>query len=107
MELQITVYDDNDNVIKECQANTIDVKFGQVAAIMELLNVEEVEDTVALLKMVGAAWKQLTKILAKVFPEMEDEDWENVRIAELLPVLVLILRDSFMQMAKIPKSKNV
>jgi hypothetical protein len=106
MELQITVYDENDNVVKECNANTIDIRYGQIAAIMELLNVEEVEDTVTLLKKVGGAWKQLTKILTKVFPEMEEEDWENVRIAELLPVLVMILKNTFMEMAKIPKSKN-
>jgi hypothetical protein len=37
---------------------------------------------------------------------MEDDDWNNVSLKELLPVLILILRDSFKEMMAIPKSKN-
>lgn len=106
MELKITVYDDNDNVMKECTAQTVDVKFGQVAAIMELLDVESVEDSVQLMRMIKKVWKQLIKILSKIFPDMEDDDWNNVSLKELLPVLILILRDSFKEMMAIPKSKN-
>ncbi len=106
MELKITVYDDNDNVMKECTAQTVDVKFGQVAAIMELLDVESVEDSVQMMRMIKKAWKQLVRILSKIFPDMEDDDWNNVSLKELLPVLILILRDSFKEMMAIPKSKN-
>ena len=106
MELKITVYDYNDNVMKECTAQTVDVKFGQVAAIMELLDVESVEDSVQMMRMIKKAWKQLVRILSKIFPDMEDDDWNNVSLKELLPVLILILRDSFKEMMAIPKSKN-
>ena len=106
MELKITVYDDNDNVMKECTAQTVDVKFGQVAAIMELLDVESVEDSVQMMRMIKKAWKQLVRILSKIFPDMEDDDWNNVSLKELLPVLILILRDSFKEMMAIPKLKN-
>ena len=106
MELKITVYDDNDNVMKECAAQTVDVKFGQVAAIMELLDVESVEDSIQLMRMIKKAWKQLVRILSKIFPDMEDDDWNNVSLKELLPVLILTLRDSFKEMMAIPKSKN-
>ena len=104
VELKITVYDDNDNVMKECTAQTVDVKFGQVAAIME--SVESVEDSVQMMRMIKKAWKQLVRILSKIFPDMEDDDWNNVSLKELLPVLILILRDSFKEMMAIPKSKN-
>lgn len=106
MELKITVYDDNDNVMKECTAQTIDIRFGQVSAIMELLDVESVNDNMQMIKVVRKAWKQLIRILSKIFPDMEDDDWENVSLNELLPVLVLIMRDSFKEMMTIPKSKN-
>ena len=106
MELKITVYDDNDNVMKECTAQTVDVKFGQVAAIMELLDVESVEDSIQMMRMIKKAWKQLVRILSKIFPDMEEDDWDNVSLKELLPVLVMILKDSFKEMMTIPKSKN-
>ena len=106
MELKIKVYDDDDNVIKECKAQTVDIRFGQVSAIMELVDVENVDDTGELLKVVNSAWKQLKKILSKVFPDMTDDDWENVSVKELLPVVVAILKDSFREMLTIPKSNN-
>lgn len=107
MNLEITVYDDNDQVIKTCTANTVDLRFGQVASMMELLEIESVNDSVELMRTVNKAWKELTKILTKIFPEMEDDDWSNVKISELLPVVVMILKSSFAEMMKIPKSKNV
>lgn len=106
MELEINVYDDDDQVIKKVKANTVDLRFGQVSAIIELVNVESINDSGELLKTVHGAWKQLRKILSKVFPDMTEEDWENVKISELLPVTVAILKDSFAKMLTIPQSKN-
>lgn len=106
MELKITVYDEDDNAVKECKAQTIDIKFGQISAIMELLDVESVEDSLQLMKVVRRAWKQLTKLLSKIFPDMNEEDWDYVSGKELLPVVVAILKDSFREMMTIPKSKN-
>ena len=107
MELEITVYDDDDNVVKKCKAQTVDIRFGQISAIMELVNIDEMDNSMELLKTVKKAWTQLTRILSKVFPDMEDKDWENVSVKELLPVVVAIIKDSIAEMLAIPKSKNV
>ena len=86
MNLEITVYDDHDQVLKTCNANTVDLRFGQVAALMELLEIESVNDSVELMRTVNKAWKELTKILTKIFPEMEEDDWSNVkRMKKRLP----------------------
>ena len=107
MELKITVYDDDDKVVKECIAHTVDIRFGQISAIMELVDVENINDSMELLKTVRRAWKQIVKILSKVFPDMTDEDWDNVSIKELVPVVVKILKNSINEMLAIPKEKNV
>lgn len=106
MELKIKVYDDNDQVVKECKAQTVDIRFGQVSAIMELMEVESITDSAQLLRTVNRAWKELTKILGKIFPDMTDDDWDNVSIKELLPVVVGILKSSFAEMISIPQPKN-
>lgn len=100
--LSLNVYDDDDNVIKTEEARTIDLKFGTVRALMELLNVEDIENTAQLLKTVYGAWKQVTGILSRVFPGMNDEDWENVKIGELMPLLITILKSSFVELMAIP-----
>ena len=107
MELYITVYNDKDEEVKKCKAEYTDIRFGQIASVMELLNIEEVENNMDLMKTVYKAWKQLVKVLEKSFPDMTSEDWDNVKLSELLPVLIAILKQSFSEMKTIPKSKNV
>ena len=107
-ELKINVYDENDNIIKTSEAQVVDLRFGTIRSLMELLKVDDINDTAQLLKTVYSAWAQVTKILEKVFPDMEAEDWENIKLSELMPLLIVILKSSFAQILTIPTdSKNV
>lgn len=107
--LKINIYDENDNIIRTSEAQVIDLRFGVVRRLMELLKVDDINNTAELLKTVMGAWNQLTTILNKVFPDVTDEDWDNVKLSELIPVLMIILKSSFVQMLAIPadnESKN-
>ena len=103
----INVYDDEGNVIKTCEAVSVKLKFGAIRSLMELLNVENIENSTELLKTIYSAWEELITILNKCFPDMEYEDWDNVELNELIPVTVEILKYSFGEILKIPRdSKN-
>lgn len=107
MELKINIYDDEDNIVKTATAELVEIRFGAIRKLMKLLNVENIEDTSELLKTVYGAWEQLTKLLNGCFIDMTDEDWDNVKISELMPVILAILKYSFTQMLTIPTdSKN-
>lgn len=107
MELKLNVYDDENKVVKTATAEVMELKFGSIRSLMKLLNIDDINDTAQLLKVVYGAWEQLTKILNSCFPEMTDEDWDNVKVSELVIVLVAILKYSFTQMLSIPTdSKN-
>lgn len=107
MELKLNVYDDENKVVKTATAEVMELKFGSIRSLMKLLNVDNIDDTAQLLKVVYGAWDQLTKILNSCFPDMTDEDWDNVKVSELVVVLVTILKYSFTQMLSIPTdSKN-
>lgn len=104
---EINVYNDDDEVIKTCKAVDCELKFGAIRSIMKLLNIDDIDDTGALLKTIYNAWEQLTAILNKCFPEMTEGDWDNVKLEELIPVVVGILRASFGKILTIPSdSKN-
>jgi hypothetical protein len=107
-KLKLNIYDENDNIIKTSEAKMIDLRFGTIRSLMELLKIDDINDTAQLLKVVYSAWEQVIGILKKVFPDMEEEDWENIKLSELLPLLVMILKGSFAQILTIPtESKNV
>ena len=106
-KLTINVYDDEGNVIKTCEAVSVKLKFGAIRSLMELLNVENIENSTELLKTIYSAWEELITILNKCFPNMEYEDWDNVELNELIPVTVDILKYSFGEILNIPRdSKN-
>lgn len=103
-KITLNVYDDEGKIIKTCEAVAANFKFGAIRSLMELLNVENIEDSGALLKTVYSAWNELTKILNKCFPDMEYEDWDNVDLKELIPATVDILKYSFSEILTIPKN---
>lgn len=103
----LNVYDKENNIVKTCEAIDAGLKFGAIRSIMKLLSIDDINDTAQLLKTVYSAWEQLTAILSQCFPEMEEEDWDNVKLEELIPVIVGILRTSFGKILTIPSdSKN-
>ena len=104
--IKINVYDDNGNIIKTSEAQKVHFKFGQVRALMELLNIEDVPDTVTLMRTIYNAWDQLIRVLGECFTDMTYDDWENVPIDELIPAVFDIVRYSFSEMMKVPTEKN-
>lgn len=105
--LTLNIYDENDNITKTAEAKMIDLRFGTIRSLMELLKVDDINDTAQLLRTIYSAWEQITTILSRVFPELEDEDWENVKLSELMPLIMVVLKSSFTQILTIPTdSKN-
>lgn len=105
-ELKLNIYDENDKVVKTVKAEVVELRFGTIRKLMELLNVDDINDTAQLLKTVYGAWNSLIKILGVVFPDLTDEDWENVKLSELIPVLVIVIKASCAEMLTIPTEKN-
>ena len=103
MELNLNVYDKGGTVIKTCSAEIVDLEYGTIRSLMEILNVEDIEDTGALLKSVYAAWKELTEVLGQAFPDMEYDDWDHVKLKELIPIVIQILKYSFAEILTIPQ----
>ena len=105
--IKLNVYDENDNIIKTVEAQFVELRFGTIRKLMELLNVENIDDTGELLKTVYQAWDKLTSIMNKMFPDLDEDDWDNLKLSEVVPVLLQILRTSFVQILSIPtESKN-
>ena len=104
MELNLNVYDKSGKIVKTCNAEMIDLEFGTIRSLMEILIVENIEDTGELLSSVYGAWSELTEVLNQCFPEMEYEDWNHVKLKELIPLIINILKYSFAEILSIPKN---
>jgi hypothetical protein len=104
---KINVYDNEGNVIKTSTAVDCDLKFGAIRKIMALLEIEDINDIASLLKTVYGAWDQVIKVLSECFPDMTDDDWDNVKVNELIPTTVALVKAMVAKMLTIPsESKN-
>ena len=104
---KINVYDKEGNIIKTSTAVDCDLKFGAIRKIMALLEIEDINDVGALLKTVYGAWDQVIKVLSECFPDMTDDDWDNVKVNELIPATVGLVKAMIAKMLTIPtESKN-
>ena len=105
-KILLNVYDDEGNIVKQCEATDATIKFGAVRSIMKLTKIEENTGTYETISIVSEVWDKLTAILNTCFPDMEEEDWDNVEIGELVPVIISIVSRSFSKMSKIPVDKK-
>ena len=102
MNLELNVYE-NGTVKKTCTAHTIDFEFGTVRAIMKVLKIDDRNDIGELIIAIYDVWDELVAILGQCFPEMEEEDWDHVKLKELIPILLNIAKVSFKEMFRIPQ----
>ena len=107
-ELILNVYADDGSIDKTYKASTNDLMFGTVMKLMELLKIEELDDQVEMLRTIYGAWNEIQTVLTGVFPQATADDWNYVKVKELLPLLVNIAKYSVKEMFTIPtdKSKN-
>ena len=104
---KIKVYDKEFKVVKECEAVDCRLKFGVVRKVMALLKIDNIEDTAALFSIIYDAWDELTEVLSLCFPDMTDEDWDNVMVDELIPTIISIVKVMGAKMLSLPaESKN-
>lgn len=106
--ITLNVYEkDMLTVKKECVANTIKLPFGFVRKLMKLFNVDKLEDTSQILNVVMSSWEDVVELLERVFPDIEENEWDYVDTTELVQVIFKVLKFSFAEMLKIPtNSKN-
>jgi hypothetical protein len=107
MEIKLNVYNKAGDVVKECKAQTCDIMFGTIRKLMKLFKVDSLENTAQVLQIVVDAWDDVTGILAECFPDISDDEWDFVKVRELLPVVLVILRDTFAEILTIPKDPKV
>lgn len=103
---ELNVYDAEGHIIKTCTARPVDLEFGTVRALMELLKIESIDDTATLLRVVYDSWDELQIIMGQCFPDMEYNDWNHIKVKELIPIMVGVLRYSVGEILTIPKSEK-
>ena len=106
-EIKLPVRNKKGEVVKNAEAMTPAIYFGTISNLMELLDIDDTTSSMELLKKVSTAWKEIVEILSDVFPEVTDDEWKYIRLNDLVPVVLQVIRYTFSEIMTIPSdSKN-
>ena len=101
--ITLNVYDKKGKeIVKECKANGYDLNFGTIRRLMGLLKIDETTNQADLFKILNGAWDEITNVLCEVFPDITAEEWDCVKVKELMPVIVRIAKSVVTEFMTIP-----
>ena len=103
---KLKIYDTEGNFKREVEAEAVEFEFGIVRKLMALVKIDDIESDIDLIVTVSQAWDSIIKLFEKCFPDVTPEEWDSVKVTDILPLLIEIFRDLLGQMAKIPSSKK-
>ncbi len=104
MNLTLNVYDGKE-IVKTVKSTTYDLELGTVIKLMKLLKIEDAENEFEILKTITSVFDEIIEVLSNVFPDMEEDDWNHVKLKEIVPIIIGIAKFSVTETLKIP-SKN-
>lgn len=107
MEIKLNVYNEDMETVKEVHtAKLVKIPFGLVRKLMGLFNVDNLENTTQILEVVGNSWEQVIEVIGRVFPEIEEKDWDFVDTGELTQAVLGVLKYAFKEILAVPTEKN-
>lgn len=92
MQLLLNIYDPSTKMItKQYKAETVDIMFGTVEDIIDIVDVDKLDDNMELAKILIISMKKLKPLLKEVFTGLTDEELKCTSIKELIPLFKDIL----------------
>lgn len=105
MELKLNIYKGRE-IEKTYTAETYDLMFGTLEDIVNLIDLDTLnsKDSVdfvgAVAKIIVKGFDQFKPLFKDIFPGLTDEELRRVRVADLVPVVVDVVKYSFTEMFK-------
>lgn len=107
MDLKLNIYDENGEITKTYTTTEFDLMWGTIEDLMSIVKIDKINDNDEIFKMVYSALPQVTPLLKQIFHGVTDEELRNVKVKELVPVIVEAFKFAFTEIGKIGNnSKN-
>lgn len=87
MQITLNIYNKQKEIVKTHTAEGYDLMMGTIEDFMDIIDVEAINDTTALAKMVIKGYKQIKPLMQDIFPELTDEEFKGIKLADLITVI--------------------
>lgn len=92
--IKINVYkkDDKNEIEKTYETETYDLMLGTVEDIMNIIDVDKMNDKMAVANMCIKGYSQIKPFIKDVFVGITDEELKRIKVKELIPAFIEICR---------------
>lgn len=93
-EITLNIYkaDNKQEIEKKYTVESVDLMFGTVEDILNVVDVDKLENQTAVAIMVVKGWHELKPFLKDIFPGLTDEEIKRIKINEMIPLFSEIFR---------------
>ncbi len=88
MEMVLNIYDKTGNVKKTYKASEFDLMWGTIEDLVNCIDIDKIDDSVAVGKMILHVLPQLKPLLKQIFPGVTDSEIRNTKVKELIPIFM-------------------
>ena len=99
-DLKLNIYNGK-SIEKTYVAEEIDIMFGTVEDLLDVINFDNLKDENEVVKVVIATLKNLKPFLKQIFDGLTDEEIKRTKIKELVPLFVKIVTYSIEELKSI------
>ena len=92
-DLKLNIYNGKE-IEKTYVSEEIDIMFGTVEELLEVINFDNLKDENEVVKVVIATLKNLKPFLKQIFDGLTDEEIKRTKVKELVPLFVKIVKYS-------------
>ena len=92
-DLKLNIYNGKE-IEKTYVAEEIDIMFGTVEDLLEVINFDNLKDENEVVKVVIAKLKNLKPFLKQIFDGLTDDEIKRTKVKELVPLFVDIVKYS-------------
>ena len=83
MEIKLNIYNGK-NVVNTYTAEGYDLMMGTIEDFMDIIDIEKLNDTGAVAKMVMKGYAQIKPLMKDIFPGLTDEEFRGIKLTELV-----------------------
>lgn len=106
-EIKLNIYDrETKQIEKTYTVNSIDLMFGTVEDILNIVDIDKLGDQTEVVKMIVKGWGQLKPFLKDIFPGLTDDEIKGIKINEMIPVFMQIFAGISENMGVLVNGKN-
>lgn len=98
MELKLNIYKNSKEVEKTYTAGEYDLMWGTIEDLTSVVDLDRIDDNVAVGKMILNVLPQIKPILKQIFEGLTDEEIKRTKVKELIPLFIDVFTYAFSQL---------